>query len=61
MQQAHDNAYRGWTLIEPLEVLIEQGCAQLELFTGHPAPKKQMTDSVIQRLGILHSGSHEGD
>lgn len=61
MQQAHDNAHRGWTLIEPLEILIEQGAAQFELFTGHPAPKKQMTDSVIQRLGIVHSITYEGD
>jgi shikimate 5-dehydrogenase len=50
MQQAHDNAHRGWVCVEPLEILIEQGCAQFELFTGFPAPKKRMTDCVVRQF-----------
>ena len=50
MKQAHDNAHRGWVCVEPLEILIEQGCAQFELFTGFPAPKKRMTDCVVRQF-----------
>lgn len=50
MQQAYDNAHRGWLCVEPLEILIEQGCAQFELFTGYAAPKKRMTECVVQQF-----------
>ena len=60
MQQAHDNAHRGWVCVELLEILIEQGCAQFELFTGFPAPKKRMTDCVVRQFqaGNPRESSH---
>jgi shikimate 5-dehydrogenase len=54
MQQAHENTHRGWTCVEPLEILIEQGCAQFELFTGHPAPKKRMTECLLEQFHAIH-------
>jgi shikimate 5-dehydrogenase/shikimate kinase len=59
MQQAHDNAHRGWICVEPLDILIEQGCAQFELFTGYPAPKKRMTDCVLQQFYAARAASRE--
>ncbi|GAB7333518.1 hypothetical protein MBLNU13_g05100t3 [Cladosporium sp. NU13] len=47
LRQAYSNAHKGWVVVEPLEILIEQGCAQFELFTGRHAPRNQMTKSVV--------------
>lgn len=48
LKQAYEAAHKGWVVVEPLEVLIEQGCAQFELFVGHAAPRKEMTRNVVR-------------
>ncbi|TIA36609.1 hypothetical protein D6C78_05296 [Aureobasidium pullulans] len=58
LQQAHDNAHKGWICIEPLEVLIEQGRAQFELFTGYPAPQKTMRNSILEQYVAMHVAEH---
>lgn len=60
LQQAHDRAHRGWICVEALEVLIEQGRAQFELFTGYPAPQRAMKDGIMDKYLALH-GSRDGD
>lgn len=47
LQQAYAAAQNGWVVVEPLEILVEQGCAQFELFVGQVPPRKIMTRSVI--------------
>lgn len=47
--QAYGAGHKGWVVVEPLEILIEQGCAQFELFVGRAAPRKVITQSVIQK------------
>lgn len=37
----------GWTVIDPIEVLFEQACAQFELFTGSRAPRKVMWEACL--------------
>ncbi|KAG9858235.1 hypothetical protein KCU98_g1054, partial [Aureobasidium melanogenum] len=54
LQQAHDNAHKGWICVEPLEILIEQGRAQFELFTGYPAPQRAMKDGIMDRYVAMH-------
>ncbi|KAM0722816.1 hypothetical protein Q7P37_002258 [Cladosporium fusiforme] len=49
LQQAYQANQKGWVVVEPLEILIEQGCAQFELFVGQTAPRKEMTRSVIKQ------------
>ncbi|THY29709.1 hypothetical protein D6D00_03379 [Aureobasidium pullulans] len=58
LQQAHDNAHKGWICVEPLEVLIEQGRAQFELFTGYPAPQKTMRNSILEQYVAMHVAEH---
>ncbi|KAH0162626.1 hypothetical protein KCU67_g5871, partial [Aureobasidium melanogenum] len=54
LQQAHDHAHKGWICVEPLEILIEQGRAQFELFTGYPAPQRAMKDGIMDRYVAMH-------
>ncbi|KAI5246452.1 hypothetical protein E4T43_02609 [Aureobasidium subglaciale] len=54
LQQAHENVHKGWICVEPLEILIEQGCAQFELFTGYPAPQRRMQDSIMDGYAAIH-------
>lgn len=64
MQQARNNEAAGLHFVEPLEVLIEQNCAQFELFTGHPAPEKLMTDCLLRQYRAMNFPSdvkHETD
>jgi shikimate 5-dehydrogenase len=37
-------------------MLIEQGRAQFELFTGHPAPQKAMKEGIMDRYVAMHVG-----
>ncbi|KAK6004310.1 hypothetical protein QM012_008172 [Aureobasidium pullulans] len=54
LQQAHDHAHKGWICVEPLEILIEQGRAQFELFTGYPAPQRAMKDGIMDNYVAMH-------
>ncbi|KAI4721900.1 hypothetical protein E4T48_01762 [Aureobasidium sp. EXF-10727] len=60
VEQAHDRAHKGWICVEPLEMLIEQGCAQFELFTGYPAPQKAMKDGIMERYVAMHVAQKDG-
>ncbi len=42
MQQLREETHPGWTVIDPVEVLFEQACAQFELFTSSRAPREAM-------------------
>lgn len=55
LQQVAAKKDQGWNFVEPLEVLIEQGCAQFELFTGCPAPRNHITEKVVQRYRTYSS------
>ncbi|KAI4850906.1 hypothetical protein E4T44_02469 [Aureobasidium sp. EXF-8845] len=55
VEQAHDRAHRGWICVEPLEVLIEQGRAQFEIFTGYPAPQRVMKDGIMENYLAMHA------
>lgn len=39
-------AFKGWTLVNGLEVFIEQAIAQFELFTKRPAPVHIMRTAI---------------
>ncbi|KAG8631952.1 hypothetical protein KVT40_001092 [Elsinoe batatas] len=54
LQQVCDHSERGWTIVEPLEVLTEQAYAQFELFTGKPAPRKIMEKSAFDNYVKIH-------
>jgi shikimate 5-dehydrogenase len=47
--QFRENKPRGWTLVDPVEVLYEQGCAQFELFTGCKASRKSMWEACLEK------------
>lgn len=47
MKQFREEKHFGWTIIDPIEVLFEQACAQWELFTGNQAPRKVMWEACL--------------
>lgn len=47
MKQLREENHLGWTVIDPIEVLFEQACAQCELFTGNRAPRKAMWEACL--------------
>ena len=47
MRQLREEDHLGWTVVDPIEVLFEQACAQWELFTGSPAPRKAMWEACL--------------
>ncbi|KAF2148480.1 hypothetical protein K461DRAFT_232573 [Myriangium duriaei CBS 260.36] len=49
LRQAEAKVDQGWICVEPIEVLIEQGCCQFELFTGSPAPRKRMIEATLEK------------
>jgi shikimate 5-dehydrogenase len=36
-------------------VLIEQGRAQFEIFTGYPAPQRVMKDGIMENYLAMHA------
>jgi shikimate 5-dehydrogenase len=47
MLQLREEHHPGWTVVDPVEVLFEQACAQWELFTGSRAPRKAMWQACL--------------
>eukprot|EP00747_Dinoflagellata_sp_TGD_P104685 gnl/TRDRNA2_/TRDRNA2_169312_c0_seq2.p1 gnl/TRDRNA2_/TRDRNA2_169312_c0~~gnl/TRDRNA2_/TRDRNA2_169312_c0_seq2.p1 ORF type:complete len:153 (+),score=39.32 gnl/TRDRNA2_/TRDRNA2_169312_c0_seq2:155-613(+) len=45
LQQA---AQAGCQVIEGMEMLFEQGCAQCEIWTGKPAPRSQIAQALLR-------------
>jgi len=44
---------KGWQSVRGVEVLLEQGYCQFELWTGRNAPKKVMTEAVLRNYESL--------
>lgn len=49
MKQLREGNYPGWSVVDPVEVLFEQACAQWELFTGSRAPRKTMWEACLNQ------------
>lgn len=61
MKQMSAKASQGWIVVDGLEVLVEQGVAQFEIFTGRPAPKHVMRDAVRKVYTRAHGDQTEED
>ncbi|RJE21248.1 Pentafunctional AROM polypeptide [Aspergillus sclerotialis] len=59
MKQMSAKASQGWIVVDGLEVLVEQGVAQFEIFTGRPAPKHVMRDAVRKVYTRAHGDQTE--
>lgn len=47
MSQLREETRPGWAVVDPIEVLFEQACAQWELFTGSRAPREAMWQACL--------------
>ncbi|CAK9016885.1 unnamed protein product, partial [Durusdinium trenchii] len=45
----------GCEVVEGIEMLFEQGCAQCELWTGKPAPRSKIAQALLQALFTVGS------
>ncbi|KAI7853503.1 EPSP synthase-domain-containing protein [Circinella umbellata] len=43
---------KGWSCVEGIEVLISQGIAQFEIWTGKPAPIQRIEDEVLRKYEL---------
>jgi shikimate 5-dehydrogenase len=46
IEQMRSRSANGWITVDGLNVLVEQGIAQFEIFTGKPAPVRVMRQAV---------------
>jgi len=51
LQLAARDERRIWKCIRGVEILIEQGCKQFELWTGRTAPKTIISEAVVRAYG----------
>jgi shikimate 5-dehydrogenase len=49
MRQVQQMAPKGWITVDGLNVLVEQGIAQFEIFTGRPAPVHVMRRAIREQ------------
>ena len=52
-------ASRGWITVDGLDVLVEQGIAQFEIFTKKPAPVHIMRQAVRTQYDIISRAASE--
>lgn len=49
MKQLSQKSSQGWLIVDGLDVLVDQGVAQFEIFTKRPAPVHVMRDTVRKK------------
>jgi shikimate 5-dehydrogenase len=57
MEQILPRELKGWVVVDGLMVLVEQGIAQFEIFTGRPAPVHFMRRAIREqsmKYGFVH-------
>lgn len=47
MRQLREKNYPGWSVIDPIEIVYEQACAQWEVFTGTRTPRQVMWEACL--------------
>lgn len=55
MKQISPKASQGWIVVDGLDVLVDQGVAQFEIFTKRPAPAHVMKDAVRKRYPMAQA------
>jgi shikimate 5-dehydrogenase len=58
LEQMLEHTSTGWVVVDGLNLLVEQGIAQYELFTKRPAPVHVMR-KVIQEEAAKHGYFHQ--
>lgn len=52
---------QGWIVADGLDVLVEQGIAQFELFTNRPAPSHIMRHTVREQYFIAQNAQRDDE
>ena len=58
MTQLREESHPGWSVVDPVEVLFEQACAQWELFTGSRAPRGAMWEACLNQYADAMERQH---
>ena len=53
MNQMQLRSLSGWIVVDGLDVLVAQGIAQFEIYTGKPAPVHVMRKAVRQQYDLV--------